>query len=192
MSYVSNAVEYALHCLLYLVDPTGRPVAASTRDLADLQGVSAEYLAKIFTKLRQAGLVTGIEGAGGGFALARAPEKISFLDVIVAIDGKKPLFDCRNVRLGCALFGSPAPQWARKGVCSIHAVMLEAEARMRTVLASHSLADLSTRVAAKAPSSFATEISDWLAQRPAFRRDADTKPPRARRSRNRAVSRSRS
>lgn len=177
MSHISNAVEYALHCLLYLVDSSGKSVAASTRDLADLQGVSAEYLAKIFTKLHQADLVIGVEGSGGGFALARAPENISVLDVIVAIDGKKPLFDCRNIRLGCAVFGSAAPRWASKGVCSIHAVMLEADARMRTVLASHSLADLTARVTAKAPTSFATDISKWLAQRPAQRQGASGKTP---------------
>jgi len=169
MSYISNAVEYALHCLLYLVNPNDRPGGVSTRDLADLQGVSTEYLAKIFTKLHQAGLVVGTEGAGGGFALARAPEKISVLDVIVAIDGKKPLFDCKEVRLRCALFGSTAPRWASRGVCSIHAVMLEAEARMRTVLATHTLASITARVAAKAPASFSTDISAWLAGRPVTR-----------------------
>jgi Rrf2 family protein len=183
VSYISNAVEYALHCLLYLVDTSGKPAAASTRDLADLQGVPAEYLAKIFTKLHRAGLVVGIEGSAGGFALARAPEKISFLDVIVAIDGKKPLFECKNIRLGCAVFGTRAPQWASKGVCSIHAVMLEAEARMRTVLATRTLADLAARVAAKAPPTFADDIANWLALRAAGRRSTDRKarghgPPR--------------
>jgi DNA-binding IscR family transcriptional regulator len=119
--------------------------------------------------------------------LARAPEKISVLDVIVAIDGKKSLFDCRNIRLGCAVFGSTAPRWAAKGVCSIHAVMLEAEARMRTVLASHSLADLSARVSAKAPTSFAIDISDWLAQRPAHSRGAARKAPPNRRRRKPSI-----
>jgi Rrf2 family protein len=183
VSHISNAVEYALHCLLYLVDASGKPMTASTRDLADLQGVSTEYLAKIFTKLHQAGLVVGVEGSGGGFALALAPEKISVLDVIVAIDGNKPLFDCREIRLGCAVFGSSAPQWARKGVCSIHAVMLEAEARMRTVLATHTLATITARVAAKAPATFATEISNWFAERPLLRAGAVKKKARKRRRR---------
>jgi Rrf2 family protein len=177
MSYISNAVEYALHCLLYLVDASGKRVTASTRDLADLQGVSAEYLAKIFTKLHRAGMVVGVEGSGGGFALARAPEKISFLDVIVAIDGKKSLFECKNIRLGCAVFGATAPRWASKGLCSIHAVMLEAEAQMRTVLSSQTLADLAARVAAKAPSSFNDDISNWLEQRAAHRGSTDQKDP---------------
>lgn len=181
MSYISNAVEYALHCLLYLVGSAGQSMTASTRDLAKLQGVSAEYLAKVFTKLHQAGLVAGVEGSGGGFALARAAEKISVLDVIVAIDGKKRLFDCRNIRMGCAVFGDSAPRWASRGVCSIHAVMLEAEAGMRSVLARHSLADISERVAAKAPASFGTEITNWLSERPASLRSAAAKPIRSRR-----------
>lgn len=165
MSYISTAVEYGLHCLLYLVSAPGQSVDASTRELAELQGVSSEYLAKIFTKLHRADLVTGTEGTSGGFSLARAPEKISVLDVVIAIDGKKPLFDCQNIRIGCAVFGSTAPRWASKGVCSIHAVMLEAEASTRAVLASHSLADLTTRVSAKAPASYAIDISNWLGER---------------------------
>ena len=171
MAYVSNAVEYALHCLLYLVDDKLPSAGISTRDLADLQGVSPEYLAKIFTKLHRAGLVKGTEGAGGGFALARAPEKITVLDVIRAIDGTKPLFDCKNIRLGCAVFGSRTPRWASTGVCSIHAVMLEAEASMRTALASHTLASISAHLAAKAPVTFSADVSAWLAQRPAARRN---------------------
>ena len=178
MSHISSAVEYGLHCLLYLVDASGEAVGASTRDLAELQGVSVEYLAKIFTRLHRAGLVVGVEGSGGGFALARAPASISVLDVITAIDGKKSLFDCKNIRTGCAVFGSSAPRWATKGVCSIHAVMLEAEARMREVLAKHSLADLTARVAAKAPAGFAIDISNWLAQRPTNNRSAARKPAR--------------
>jgi Rrf2 family protein len=175
LSYISNAVEYGLHCLLYLVSSADQTVDASARELADLQGVSAEYLAKVFTKLHRAGLVAGTEGTGGGFTLARPAGKISVLDVVVAIDGQKPLFECRDIRAGCAIFGSHPPQWATQGVCSIHAVMLEAEARMRTVLAATSIADLTARVAAKAPRAFAVDISNWLAERSAGRRGAGRK-----------------
>jgi Rrf2 family protein len=178
--YISTAVEYGLHCLLYLVAAPGESVDASTRELAELQGVPVEYLAKIFTKLHRAGLVAGTEGTSGGFTLARAPEKISVLDVIVAIDGKKSLFECQNVRIGCAVFGSTAPRWATKGVCSIHAVMLEAEASMRTVLASRSIGDLTARVSAKAPASFAIEVSNWLGERAASRRSTAKKASRGR------------
>jgi Rrf2 family protein len=170
VSYISNAVEYGLHCLLHLVSAPGKSVDVSTRELAQLQGVSAEYLAKIFTKLHRAALVAGTEGTGGGFALARAPEDISVLDVVVAIDGKKALFDCKNVRLGCAVFGAPPPRWASSGVCSIHAVMLKAEASMRAELASHSIAELAARVEAKAPASYTVDVATWLGERSRRRR----------------------
>src|SRR5262249_31096207 len=152
--YMSNDVEYALHTLLFFVGRPSDQPALSIDDLAELQGLPAEHLQRLFDKLRQAEIVGVVEGSGGGFVLARAPESISFLDVIIAIDGRRPLFECSNIRLRCTLFGRKAPSWAAKGVCTIHAVMLEAEASMRAVFASRTLADVASRVAAKMPQTF--------------------------------------
>ncbi len=165
MSFITTGVEYALHCLFFLMAPSGGTVEANVRDLAVLQGVSVEYLAKLFTKLSKAGLVVATEGARGGFALARPAEKISFLDVVLAIDGEKPLFECREIRTRCAVFGSKAPAWATSGVCSIHAVMLTAEKRMRDELAGHSLAKLASQVSTKAPRSFGVQVATWIENR---------------------------
>ena len=63
---VATGVEYALHCLLFLVPSSDR--TANVRDLAAVQGISAEYLAKLFTKLARAGVVVATEGARGGCA----------------------------------------------------------------------------------------------------------------------------
>ncbi len=56
MAHIGAGVEYALHCLLNLVEPQENG-AASTRDLAEFQGVSPSYLAKLFTRLEKTGLV---------------------------------------------------------------------------------------------------------------------------------------
>lgn len=164
MAHISTGLEYGLHCLLFLADPRPDAPPASARDLAELQGVPVEFVAKLFTKLQKAGLVLATEGVGGGFRLARKPDSISVLDVVTAIDGEKPLFDCREIRGRCALFGSKPPAWATRGVCSIHAVMLEAETRMRDVLASHTLADLAARLGAKAPPGFDEAVAAWLSR----------------------------
>jgi Rrf2 family protein len=175
MSFISTGVEYGLHCLLYLTPSAPHAPAPGVRDLADLQGVPAEYLAKVFTKLSKAGLVVATEGARGGFALARPADEISFLDVVHAIDGDKALFECREIRERCAVFNSEAPAWATSGVCSIHAIMLAAEKRMRDELASHSLKELAVQVAAKAPANFSPQIANWLEERTSNRRgDHDT------------------
>lgn len=175
MTHITTGVEYALHCLLYLADPGAGAQAASARDLAELQGVSVEYVAKLFTRLQKAGLLTATEGAKGGFSLARPAGRITMLDVVEAIDGEKKLFDCQEIRGRCAVFGERPPGWATKGVCSIHAVMLEAEAKMRDALAGHTLADINARVASKAPAGFGAQLTDWLAARPSGR---DAKPTR--------------
>ncbi|PUA19528.1 Rrf2 family transcriptional regulator [Glaciimonas sp. PCH181] len=169
MAHISTGVEYALHCLLFLVDqPPGSP-ATGARDLAELQGVSSEFVAKLFTKLRKADLIISTEGVTGGFRLARPAEKISVLDVTNAIDGEKSLFDCKEVRSRCAIFNDNPPIWATRGVCSIHAIMLEAEQRVRETLAAHSLADLSNQVKSKASAAYSKQVVNWLENRTSIR-----------------------
>lgn len=170
MSYISTGVEYALHCLLFLIGQPEDATPPSARDLAALQGVSADYLAKLFTRLQQADLVVSREGALGGVRLARAARDISVLDVVVAIDGDRAFFDCQEIRGRCALFGDAPPAWATRGTCSIHAVMIEAERKAKAALAAHSLADLAGRVAAKAPMELGGMAAQWLSDRAANRK----------------------
>lgn len=170
MSHISSAVEYALHCLLHLAESPSGVGEASVRDLAELQGLSVDYVAKLFTKLHKAGLTVATEGARGGFRLARSANKISVLDVVVAVDGPKPLFDCREIRANCAVFEGKPPRWATHGICSINAVMLDAQKRMTDVLAAQTLAGLAENVAAKAPRSYQTDIVRWIDRRTTIRR----------------------
>jgi len=170
MSHISTGVEYALHCLLFLVPQREDAPEASAKDLAELQGIPPEYVAKLFTKLNRAGLVRATEGVRGGFALARKPEKISVLDVVDAIDDEKPLFECREIRSRCAVFDDAPPAWATRGTCSIHAVMLEAEQAMRVALRQHTLADLAQRVRQKATAGYEPAVIQWLGDRSAGRR----------------------
>ena len=163
MAHLGNGVEYGLHCLLWLARPQAG--FASSRDLADLQGVSPSFLAKIFPKLEKAGVVTASDGVHGGYRLARPAAEISVLDVVDAIEGPKPLFDCQEVRGKCAVFGSAKPDWSTHGVCAVHSVMIRAEQAMRAELAKTSLAKLAETVAGKAPAGFAEQISTWLADR---------------------------
>lgn len=160
MAHLTASTEYGLHCLLWLGDAAAAPL--SSRDLAELQGLSPTFLAKIFAKLEKAGIVRATEGVRGGYVLTRPADQISVLDVVDAIEGRKPLFDCQEIRGRCALFGEAPPSWAMRGTCAVHAVMLQAEKAMRDALAKQSLADIGQTFARKAPPEFAGDVQNWI------------------------------
>jgi len=163
MAYIGSGVEYGLHCLLGLIDAGDAP--RSARDLALFQGISPSFAAKIFAKLEKAGIVRATEGVHGGYVLARKPEDISFLAVVDAIEGRKPLFDCQEIRGRCAVFGGSPPAWATGGVCAVHAVMLRAEKAMRQELARQSLGDIAQGLFRVAPADFTAALEDWIDRR---------------------------
>ncbi|MGE0622101.1 MAG: Rrf2 family transcriptional regulator [Pseudomonadales bacterium] len=161
MPHISRGVEYALHCLLHLTDSED-PHAPSALELAEFQGVPKAFVAKLFTRLEKAGLVRSAMGAHGGFSLARPPREISVLDVVEAVDGSKPLFQCTEVRRNCVLFADGAPPAAVSGVCAIHQVMLDADKAMRAELANRTLHDIGSTVARKIPVRHLVEGRDWF------------------------------
>ena len=54
--------------------------------IAERQGISLAYLEQLFVKLRRAEIVESVRGPGGGYRLARAPERIRVSDVLTAVD----------------------------------------------------------------------------------------------------------
>lgn len=157
-------VEYALHCLLYLIDP---PADAKLvmKDIALFQGVSETYLSKIFARMKKGGLVRSTPGVKGGYELARSPEKITFLEVVEAVEGPISLFQCRNIRAHCILDQGrePLPELTA-GVCTIHGVMLEAEAQLRRHLQAKTLDWLHQKVQALVPAERQEATRQWFAE----------------------------
>lgn len=169
MSFYGAGVEYGMHILLVLAGAShdARP---SARDLADFQGLPIAYMRKIMGKLERAGLVEGTEGIDGGWRLAVPPEKITTLAVAEAVEGRRALFECREIRANCILFDGRPPRHATSGICSIHAVMIEAESRMRAALVGRTLADIKNNVAKIVPRSAGKAAHDWFNERVAARR----------------------
>ena len=166
MAHITISVEYGIHCLCYLVGSDGpEGVAMSSRELAELQGISPSFLAKIFPKLEKAGIVAASEGVRGGYKLARPADQISFLEIVDAIEGEKPLFDCQDVRERCVLFDGNPPSWVNDGVCGIHGVMLQAEKAMRAVLAEKTLGQVAANFGRTAPASFFEDVGGWMGAR---------------------------
>jgi Rrf2 family protein len=168
MAFWGTSVEYSLHCLIWLVNEPAMPV--SSRELAEMQGISVSFVAKLLPRLERAGIVHSVGGISGGYRLRRPAAEITVLSVIDAVEGRKPLFDCQNVRSRCILFGGSPPDWSTDGMCSIHAVMLKAEAMLREELSRTTLADLAGR-ANWAPG-FTEDARRWFSSRSAARETA--------------------
>lgn len=162
--HYSIGVEYALHCLTYLIDlPGGAHIGI--KELATYQGISETYLSKTFTKLAKAGIVRSIPGVKGGYQLARTPENITFWDVVEAIEGPSTMFRCTEIRQSCVLLkGMEIPPDIRCSPCTIHVVMQDAEEKMRAYLKGKSLAWLHGALKEKIPHERQEATSLWFKQ----------------------------
>lgn len=162
LSLYGASAEYALHSLLILAV---REEPVSVRDLAIYQEIPESFLAKLFTRLKKAGLVQATEGIAGGFTLARPAEDVRVMDVLAAVDPGRSLFACAEIRRNCALYGPTPPAWATTGPCRIHAFMEEAERQLQAFLASKTLAGLVCEFSCKVPRAFAEATDRWFLDR---------------------------
>ena len=142
----SVGIEYALHCLLYMVNlEEGKSVGI--RDLATFQGISETYLSKVYAKLSKAGIIKSIPGVKGGYALAHSAEEITFCDVVEAVEGSEPFFQCAEIRQNNILLDKDnLPDTHTKCPCLIKVVMSEAEYEMKKYLSNKTLAWLYNEV----------------------------------------------
>src|SRR6476620_2079397 len=79
--------DYAARAVLALTRhyPTGK--AMKVEDIADAQGVPANYLVQILIELKAQGIVRSVRGKEGGYLLARAAVEVSLGDVLRSVHG---------------------------------------------------------------------------------------------------------
>jgi Rrf2 family protein len=106
---LSQTAEYALRAVLYLADHEG-DAPASVEDIAERLGVPRNYLSKILYRLAQEGVLASTRGKGGGFRLARKPDRLTLLEVVGPIDGMSAERRC--------LLGRP--QCSDRNPCPVH------------------------------------------------------------------------
>ena len=130
---LSQRSRYALKALLRLaVAPPGTPVSMGI--IAEDANVSRKFLEAILNDLRRDGLVESARGKLGGYRLARAPEAISFADVIRASEGPIALFPCASVN-----FYRPCAD-CDVATCTLRQVLSRARESVAAVLEASTLA----------------------------------------------------
>jgi Rrf2 family protein len=83
---ISTKSEYGLRALIYLASNSERETIPA-REIAEKWSVPLKYLEHILKSLKDAGLIEGQVGVGGGYHLSRASTLITAGEVIRIMDG---------------------------------------------------------------------------------------------------------
>jgi Rrf2 family cysteine metabolism transcriptional repressor len=86
MISVTSKSRYAVVAMAELARSGERPVPIA--QVAERRGMPVQFLEQLFSTLRRDGLLQSQRGVKGGYTLARAPEDITVLEVVQALDGR--------------------------------------------------------------------------------------------------------
>ena len=135
---LGEGVEAAIHCAAMLAGVEGESTLPGAA-MAEAFGVSPSYLLKHLNALTAAGILESVPGPSGGYRLARPSNRITLLDIVLAVEGREPAFRCGEIRQrGPARL--PASAYVKP--CGINVAMLKAEKAYRAALAAEKLSDV--------------------------------------------------
>jgi len=103
---ITRDADYAVRLVMHLT--LSGP--GTRHGIARAQQIPEGCLPRIVRALRRAEVIVTRSGKGGGICLARAPDAISLLDVVGAIDGFLPLNRCLVTPSACS----------RISICQVH------------------------------------------------------------------------
>ena len=140
----STKAEYGVRLMVELgrragdaAPETAEPVALAAVAEAELLPLS--YLEHLVAKLREAGLVSSVRGAHGGYRLARPAAEIAMLDVVEALEGPIAPMECfhadREGRVLCS-------HEVDAGACATKLLWTRVHGGVTKALTSTTLADL--------------------------------------------------
>ncbi len=128
---ISRRADYGLRIVLELSkNPPGTTLSA--KELATRQGIPSPFLAKIVAELASNHILETKRGLKGGIRLSVAPESISVLDVIEALDGCIGICYCSVRSVDCP----------RRNYCSIRKNLTPIEEKVKSELKGITIADL--------------------------------------------------
>lgn len=137
---ITSLEEYGLRCALRLAAFKTKNELANAPQIAELEGLSVEYVSKIMHLFKKANLVNSTRGTQGGFSLAQRPSDISVKNVLDTLAASKK----HNESLDdfCGNHKGSNEECRHRGQCTIRPVWLHIFDVFDKVLTSITLADL--------------------------------------------------
>lgn len=144
---MGRGVEWAVHsCVNMAWTPAGE--AVNSARLAEYYKLPGAYLNKQLQALVRAGILGSVSGPRGGFHLARRPENVTVLDIVLALEGPDPVFRCEGI-LGNVPDAESEVNFVRS--CLISQTMRQAELAWRQALARQTIAGLADSMERRFP-----------------------------------------
>ncbi len=128
---ITKAESYGLLGVIYLAQQDNDRRVPLT-EIAESQDVPEKFLAKIFQYLTKSDIVRSYRGVRGGFTLSKEPKKLTFGEVIEAIQGPYHLIMCIPDAKRCR----------KSSKCPVRVVMQDAEESLKKVFASYTIDDM--------------------------------------------------
>ena len=144
---MGRGVEWAVHsCVNMAWTPAGE--AVNSARLAEYYKLPSAYLNKQLQALVRAGILGSVSGPRGGFHLARRPENVTVLDIVLALEGAEPVFRCDGI-----LANVPDADSEQNFVrtCLISQAMRQAELAWRQALARQTIAGIADSMERRFP-----------------------------------------
>jgi Rrf2 family transcriptional regulator, cysteine metabolism repressor len=131
---VSSKAHYGLRMMTEFAKAHGKG-PLSIAEVGRVEHLPVAYLEQLAAQLRRGGLVGSTRGVHGGYALTRAPETISVLDVVTVVEGEVAPVECvaSDYVTGSCI---------REGECASRALWQRLKRSIDAVLSQTTLAEL--------------------------------------------------
>src|SRR5881296_4452151 len=129
---VSRKIDYALRAVIHLANEETSDRACSVAEIAARERIPRQFLEKIVRELIHKGLVRSQRGPQGGYLLARSADRVTFRDVIEAVEGPISLNVCVGEHADCSLMGA----------CGMERVWREGQRRVLELFEKTTIADV--------------------------------------------------
>jgi Rrf2 family protein len=117
---ISNKTKYALKAFLMLTEKYALKEPVLIAEIAEKEFIPKKFLESILLELKNKGLLQSKKGKGGGYLLARAPNQISFGEVIEIFENPLGALPCLDAKAN-----RRCNECKKGSVCGIQMVMQE-------------------------------------------------------------------
>ena len=126
---LTMTTDYALRCMMYLA---GKEEGSSSPEIGEAVGINKMFVQKVLRVLRDAGVVSSTHGGTGGYRLAKKPEEIVLLDIILLFEKTMKINRCLELK-GCC---------ERYETCPLHAYYTEVQKTLEDYFGRDTLQDV--------------------------------------------------